>query len=301
MLDKQFYVTLPSNSSKDVYGVQPINHYKTKLPVPLDLDVDEWEVGLSEIVHPESRITLPESIDIKLGVVNTSLDVPVFRRMSTSVPRGDYKTNRALIDAIQASFDRIIPKLSKAAHGDDSTNRNAKINIIFDRSTGKTRIKGYRRAISMVIPKEIGVLLGFGDTDIIITSTVLLNKIKENPRVYFPVTKDVKYLTWSTDIKEQVVSEFNIDTRRGQRMLYVYSPIVADQFVGDTRVPLLRALPLLKNIEDTQSIRYDNVYYLPLSRSNIHDIEIYITDDTGRFVPFENGRVIVVLHFRKTI
>ena len=50
----QFYVTLPSNSSKIYYGVQSMSNYKTMLCKPLQLNVEEWEVGLAELIFPHS-------------------------------------------------------------------------------------------------------------------------------------------------------------------------------------------------------------------------------------------------------
>lgn len=296
MANDQFYVTLPSNSSKEMYGLQPINHYKTKLPVPLNLDIDSYDVGLSEIVYPNSRLNIPHSVQIRFGV-HKGIGSE-FINVSATIRRGDYSTNRALIDVMQRQFDEVIPKIEQAYYGTSIDKSPFKLNIILDRTTGKTRIKGYV-LINIYIPKEIASLLGFGDRDFVITSEELRTEIIENPTNFFPVRENPTCMVWSDDSKCQVISPFNLDTNRGQRMLYVYSPIVSDQFVGDTRVPLLRVLPFERGDFHTKSVRYDHVYYLPLSRSNIHDIEIYITDDTGNLVPFDTGRVIVILHFRK--
>ena len=49
-----FYITLPSNSSESVYGKQPLCSFKTRLAKPIQLNVDEWEVGLAELIYPHT-------------------------------------------------------------------------------------------------------------------------------------------------------------------------------------------------------------------------------------------------------
>jgi hypothetical protein len=43
-------MTLPSNSSEKYYGIQPLCNYRTRLAKPLDLNLDEWNLGLAEIM-----------------------------------------------------------------------------------------------------------------------------------------------------------------------------------------------------------------------------------------------------------
>lgn len=84
--------------------------------------------------------------------------------------------------------------------------------------------------------------------------------------------------------------------------MYIYSPIVQSQFVGDTLAPLLRVIPLDEGEEFGQHVnhQFNNIYYLPLVTSFLDDIEVYIKDEAGDDMHFEIGRVVVVLHFKKT-
>ena len=52
-----FYVTLPSNSSMDVFPENTLSNYRVKLPTSLQLS-GEWEVGLVEIAYPHSWYVL---------------------------------------------------------------------------------------------------------------------------------------------------------------------------------------------------------------------------------------------------
>ena len=46
-------------------------------------------------------------------------------------------------------------------------------------------------------------------------------------------------------------------------------------------------------------INYPNIQYVPILTNEFDHIEIDIRDDAGHNIPFEFGRSIVVLHFRK--
>ena len=46
-----FYLTLPSNSSMQIYPTNTLTNFTTQLPISLFLDGD-WEVGLAEIQYP---------------------------------------------------------------------------------------------------------------------------------------------------------------------------------------------------------------------------------------------------------
>jgi hypothetical protein len=45
----EFYLTLPSDSSREFFPRNTIAHYRTKLSRRIDLENDDWNVGLAEI------------------------------------------------------------------------------------------------------------------------------------------------------------------------------------------------------------------------------------------------------------
>ena len=67
------------------------------------------------------------------------------------------------------------------------------------------------------------------------------------------------------------------------------------RIVGDSLAPLLRSLPVGGSHGATVYDRFTNIHYVPLFKL----IEMNIKDDTGRFVPFEYGKVTMTLHFRR--
>jgi hypothetical protein len=82
--------------------------------------------------------------------------------------------------------------------------------------------------------------------------------------------------------------------------LYVYCDIVRPRVVGDSRVSLLRPVPVTGAHGENVFFSFTNVHYLPLNINIFQTVELDIRDDTGQPVPFESGRVVCTLHFRKT-
>ena len=54
-----FYLTLPSHSSKSEFPDNKSNHFKIRLPHPKKLEKHGWEVGLSAISLPDSHCRVP--------------------------------------------------------------------------------------------------------------------------------------------------------------------------------------------------------------------------------------------------
>ena len=85
----------------------------------------------------------------------------------------------------------------------------------------------------------------------------------------------------------------------GLHTFFVYCDIVQYQLVGNAHVPLLRTIPVTGKNGDVIVNLFDNVHYVGLGWSTFQEIEMQITDNTGLRVPFEHGRVIIKIHFRK--
>ena len=91
-----------------------------------------------------------------------------------------------------------------------------------------------------------------------------------------------------------------LDLEHGFHDLYVYCDIIQSQYVGDALVPLLRIVPVEGKDGERFSKSFIRPQYLPVSRKQFETIEVNIKPDTGEFVPFEFGRVLLPLHFRQS-
>ena len=93
-----FYLTLPSNSSMDVYPDNTLNHYQTKLPHRIELE-GRWEVALVEIQYPHNWYNVPKDCDRQMSIAHN----PVAAVTETGyfhIPPGYYKPE-ALLERIK--------------------------------------------------------------------------------------------------------------------------------------------------------------------------------------------------------
>ena len=93
------------------------------------------------------------------------------------------------------------------------------------------------------------------------------------------------------------------DISEGFSALYIYSNVVQSRIVGDTMAPLLRVVPLKRKEKTHPSsvnwVRFQHVQYSPVNKTQSDTIEVNIRRDNGDVVPFESGKVVLTLHFKK--
>ena len=82
--------------------------------------------------------------------------------------------------------------------------------------------------------------------------------------------------------------------------LYVYTDIVEAQMVGDSKVPLIRIVPVETTATKIVMKTFLSPQYIPVSRKQFNKIEMNIRLHTGELVPFAAGHLLVTLHFRQT-
>ena len=85
----------------------------------------------------------------------------------------------------------------------------------------------------------------------------------------------------------------------GITAIYVYCNIVQPQIVGNTNVHLLSTIPVSRKLGDVITKTFTNIQYVPVQTKSFEDIEILLSSNTGEPVPFERGKVIATLYFRK--
>lgn len=102
----------------------------------------------------------------------------------------------------------------------------------------------------------------------------------------------------NTVIRGSVKSEIQADAQAGLSFFYVYTDLVSPQIVGDVYAPLLRIIRVKGQDGETISQHYDRPQYLPVSQRFFQTINIELRLNSGDFLPFEKGKVLIVLHFR---
>ena len=96
--DDHFFVTLPSNSSRAVYGKQSPAHYRTKLTTDVVLNPPEWEVGLCEISYPRTwSNVVGASFVLKIPRTSESWEPTDRKGVHCKIPTTRYKSPEHLI------------------------------------------------------------------------------------------------------------------------------------------------------------------------------------------------------------
>ena len=82
--------------------------------------------------------------------------------------------------------------------------------------------------------------------------------------------------------------------------LYLYCDWVEAQLVGETKVSLLRTVPIIGQRNSIINHEFKRDHYVTLAGSGYkRDIRIKTCNDVGESVKFESGKLVCVLHFRR--
>lgn len=145
---RQFYVTLPSNSSMGIFPKNTQAQYKVKLPEHLSL-TGPWEVGLTSITYPHTWINV------------TDLSRRFYFDTGTGVWDGDLLPLAYYPTAVE-----LVGEINKAL----VSNKVSGLSLQFDKLTQKVTVtvdKGKR----MYFGEGLDTMLGFNKDDIISKTT----------------------------------------------------------------------------------------------------------------------------------
>lgn len=259
-----FYLTCPSNSSMELYPNNMLSNFKIKLNAPLELFGD-YEVGLAEIQYPLSWHNIRKGQNVFVVRYRNKENLPgrVGKEVKIlkQVPPGYYSVEQ-LLETMMA----LLPK---------NTLKKLGVKIVYNKSTQRVTIntKQYKNKKlnrgSIKMKHDVARVLGF-DKETLVRSNMEIT----SPHIALP--------------------------SGGLNHIYVYSDVVEENAVGDVQAPLLRVLPVQNYRNDVMLDKaFSNVYYTPVARKRIAEIEFKITDDTGRAIEFEHGKIVIVLHFQK--
>ena len=63
-MNEEFYLVLPSNSSRNIFQGNRASYKVQKLPYLLELDITKWEVALSEFLFPNKFYTIRDGRNV---------------------------------------------------------------------------------------------------------------------------------------------------------------------------------------------------------------------------------------------
>ena len=278
----------------DFYPKNTLQNYKTRVCITEEF-AGKWEVGLVNITYPRMWYNVNKE-DAVCYVQFMNWDTK-----TATIPIGRYTSMEQLIEALNKALNSTLPATSHQI-----------FQLSYDRLTRKVTYdminNPNRTTIKLVLPEIPGNEVS--SDDIINTMSTSVVGSSFSPAVAsilgFEDTKDRK--TWSAEFRMQNVGTFTgkhvADLNRGIHSLYVYCDIMEPCPVGDTRVPLLRIVPLKETSDNSTSTMqctqtFSHVHYHILRHRYITEVEIDIKDSMGRPVPFERGELMVTLHLRR--
>lgn len=275
-----FYVTLPSNSSTNIFD-NTISNFTTQLHLPITLN-GPYEVALVEFSYDHYW-------KVDIGQLKYYHSDNVVFELDVEHQDGD---------TIESLMSKINEELNMAVIQHE-TQKLTELNINVDQSEMRTRVvKKLKKKNSINNLSDTFPFLTFNSR----LHQLEIKTISDSDQLRFegPITHllglDFMLNSLNTPIKIDRKYENGIYIINN---LYVYSDIIKYQYIGDTLSPLLRTINIQSNkVLSTESVIYDSPHYIPVNKSSIDTINIKIKDELGNNIKFERGKSIVKLHFR---
>lgn len=153
-------------------------------------------------------------------------------------------------------------------------------------------------ALNQAFAQDIGAKFSFNRT----TGRFTLN-FRSPSNFTFVMSDDLQRYTGlepplnTKTFNETGKHDFNVD--RGMNLMYVYCDVASHSIVGDTKAPLLRVCNVTGKHKDIVRHTYFQPHYVPVGRDDFDTIEIAIYNELGKPMPFQYGKSVVTLHFRR--
>ena len=314
-LKNEFFIHLPSNVQTDYTKENTPSHYHTTLPRPFEIDPSEWRVALYEITYPHTwnNVSKPGN-RLQLTVVD---DNGRAHMKTVHIDPAYFSNGYDLGRAVTREIDI----------------KGGKTTFSYNHSTNKMRIKLPDNE-SVFLSRKMARQMGwFTDTEFPTPRGREDRAIRDNLRREReePEEEDVEpegaerepLRGESTETNMEAggrrderavrerpeildhatyTSDYGLDLNFNTHSLYVYCSIVEESLVGNKFVKLLRRVPTHpKRHGEYITDSFVNPQYLPLSTSFINYVEILITDDVGKPIAFDRGKVSITLHFKKQL
>ena len=275
-----FYVTLPSNSSG---SDNKTGEYTVQLPSTLFLD-GTFEVALAEFTYPHTFKNVSANFEEKSKQMVTSVYAHHERGMvHFEIPESHYESAldlcKALNKSMRYSFIEMTDKLNNFMGTTEWIDIHNYLKFRYDPVFKKVKISvsnDYGKKLTLLILSDhLAYMLGFKERFIQLGG----------PN--------------STAAMKDIWGEYMVDMTGGLNVMYIYSNIVQPQLVGNSLAPLLRAVPISGTSGSLVRETFQSRQYVNVVVNQISHITITIKSDHGQQIPFDYGKSLAVLHFRR--
>jgi hypothetical protein len=273
----EFYVTLQSNSSRNVYPKNVQSAFTNCLKKPLKLN-DEWVVGVTEIFFNSKT----EMKKIRKRSARLEPPEPAIAHMSKeSLPhlKKDNDINNSNSDTTSVIKPTLQFNIGKSNEQFGTASAVKPIKIFQERikeSIEEAQTKRLRQTINEMSQDPNDSKLSFPSPFSIIES--LLDLLRD------------KYT-------EPVDQSFE-KTPHVNKLMYLYLDIIKPRFLGDQYVRCIRVIPST-SLEEI--IHFNHIEYYPVELKYIESISVLISDDQGEKINFKDSFIpfYCTLHFKK--
>lgn len=308
-----FYLYVPS----DVDTAQSHRNTSSSFVVPLKdniyLENSKWEVALKEIFYPDLWYNITESDnEIITGRQITRSEITnESKKEGTSTPALTIKEQHARFfnspDAFLNSFQsRRMSNRAREVTEQESqvwsltippgnytpSDLVSAINSMMRKGTNSSfggQLRYSSRTGKLVVSLNAG--------DMFCVRSVNLARV-----LGLSERKRLVLNTNSARMKKKITFPSALDFSTNSSNMYVYTNFIRYSAIGNTTAPVLRVLQLHHNNNE----RYNNNYqsflhsqYHTVTKNVLTNIEIELRDSVGNLIPFQRGKTLLVLHFRR--
>lgn len=256
-----------------------MTEFTTKLASPIEL-TDEWEVGLAEIMFPRSWYTIPKTGSTFLTDYRRC-DIAWKHDMMNKIERGYDPSDEEIDTEVRIfvkggfynSMEELTEELNQASIRTYTHLAKTMKPPTFDyKSTTRRMYVTLPPGMSITFPPILETILGFS--------------WEQNPCA-------------KSREQETVRGELSCDLQTGIHAIYVYCDLLQYTNVGNIKAPLLRVVDSGGEAGDVVTRYYERPRYVPIQKKCFETIQIVLRDDLGEKILFENGKVLLTLHFRR--
>ena len=276
------YISLLSGASLSLFPENTLSSFRVKLPQPIQLKRDRFQLGLSSIEWPHRfnnvrfgrfKVELkpfPSVSDELPPGGSTGGGVPQREVARFEIGLGHYKTVEYLIAVINEKIKNLT---FRRAGNQNVLNGTQHCQFIYDDTSGQVRFEcapDTPANLNIILPEALYTKLGFTVGNV-----------------------------GNTRVKHGDIGEFTVDLNAGVNGLFVYCDVIENRAVGDVIAPLLKIVPIQGSYGDIIHYEPTRVEYCDIRYDHLDEIKIDIRSDTGELVPFLSGKVMITLHIKR--
>ena len=290
----EFTITINSDASKQLYPNNTPASFRIRLNPALEFPIsEEWEVGLCELTYPQYWETIKEDstfLIIRELIIDTEDGIRFKHdnRYKCVFPRGIYRSIDKVVESIYQNIwwsGKSYPisqpvKYSREALFVEGRARREFSDITFDPLTKLVTLGPANIASGIKITGQLVIISGLD-----LWKTLGFENLKINTVYYLPLT--------GTSPARVGISDFPA--------IFVHAKnLIEYQIVGDRMDTLLEIVPIETQTKGASwTFRQQKPLYKKVMNGYISHLEFDIHDHLGVPIPFQFGKVSLVLNFRK--